>query len=180
MRRAIPRFSNLAASDIQTRILGGPMFRIIAGNAWADCLKWGATRAVLLATALATGIFAGAMVNPQTAQAACNVPAFPGTPINVSCGPAGTTTTTVGQFGQGSIYPDPTAVGVWRVYPGTLSAQIDQGATVNGFGLDFVAAPGAALTVTNQGRVTTAEVGKPDSCCAALFMAGNGEIGRAS
>src|SRR5215472_4837927 len=32
----------------------------------------GATRALLLAsTALATGIFAGAMVNPQTAQARC-------------------------------------------------------------------------------------------------------------
>src|SRR6516165_6425467 len=48
------------------------MFRIIAGSARADGLKWGATRALLLAsTVLATGIFAGAMVNPQTAQAAC-------------------------------------------------------------------------------------------------------------
>src|SRR6516225_1099560 len=72
MRWAIPRFSNLAASDIQTRILGGPMFRIIAGSARAVDLKRGATRALLLAsTTLATGIFAGAMVNPQTAQASC-------------------------------------------------------------------------------------------------------------
>src|SRR6516165_2954005 len=46
------------------------MFRIIAGSARADGLKGGATRALLLAsTALTTGIFAGAMVNPQTAQA---------------------------------------------------------------------------------------------------------------
>src|SRR5262249_53796056 len=130
--------------------------------------KRGATRALVLASAaLATGIFAGAgaMVNPQTAQAACNVPQFPSTltPINVTC-PAGTTTTVFSQ------YPDSIAFGIWRIYPGTLSAQIDQGATVNGFGLNFVAAPGAALTVTNQGRVTTAEVGFPDGCCAALFI----------
>src|SRR5262245_48202704 len=37
--------------------------------------KRGATRTLLLAsTALATGVFAGAMVNPQTAQAACVTP----------------------------------------------------------------------------------------------------------
>ena len=59
MRWAFARFSNLGASDVQTCILRGPMFRIIAGNARADGLKRGAARALLLAsTALATGIFA--------------------------------------------------------------------------------------------------------------------------
>jgi len=62
------------------------MFRIIAGSARADGLKWGAKRALLLAsTALATGIFAGAMVNPQTAQAqiaqGCLVPTLSGVPF---------------------------------------------------------------------------------------------------
>src|SRR6516165_12834896 len=62
------------------------MFRIIAGSARADGLKWGAKRALLLAsTALATGIFAGAMVNPQTAQAqiaqGCLVPTLSSVPF---------------------------------------------------------------------------------------------------
>ena len=53
------------------------MFRIIEGSAGTDGLKRGATRALLLAsTALATGIFAGAMVNPQTAQAQAQVRAL--------------------------------------------------------------------------------------------------------
>ena len=155
MRRAVPRFSNLAASDIQTRILGGPMFRIIAGSARAVDLKRGATRALLLAsTTLATGIFAGAMVNPQTAQASCT--GFPqlmsnartyawldvsvSTPV-VTCG----ITTTINNTSAIPLF-------VTQVTQ-PVSGVILPGVTVDGFGLSFVSTLGNPLSVSNAGTV---------------------------
>src|SRR5262249_41704712 len=133
------------------------MFRIIAGSARADGLKWGATRALLLAsTALATGIFAGAMVYPQTAQAKCTPSNFPSAPpertfvwndrvegqgVNVTCD----TDTTTSNLSIGLPAP---AIGV------PVNGLIFPGVTVDGLGLSFVSRLGNPLSVTNAGTVT--------------------------
>src|SRR5215831_13994848 len=127
------------------------MFRIIAGSARADGLKWGATRALLLAsTALATGIFAGAMVYPETAQARCTPSrgmertfiwsdrASSG--VNVTCD----TDTTTSNQSMGLPAP---AIGL------PVSGLILPGVTVDGLGLSFVSALGNPLSVSNAGTV---------------------------
>src|SRR5262249_25846706 len=130
--------------------------------------KRGATRALLLAsTALATGIFAGAMVNPQTAQASCSVPLRPPglnttdqptyqwflvprgfrdffeTPT-VTCGPTNTS--------NGEVLPPVVFSGI------PLSGVILPEATVSGLGLRFESnREGNPLSVTNAGTVTIAQ-----------------------
>src|SRR5215831_20098089 len=128
------------------------MFRIIAGSARADGLKRGATRALLLA-ALATGIFAGAMVNPQTAQARCTPSRAPFAPpertfvwndrvegqgVNVTCD----TDTTTSDLTIGLPAP---AIGV------PVNGLISPGVTVDGLGLSFVSGLGNPLKVSNAG-----------------------------
>jgi len=147
------------------------MFRIIAGSARADGLKRGATRALLLAsTALATGIFAGAMVNPQTAQAQAQVsrctlsptgsqgrsppartfawvnvvPSFP--TATVTCD----TPITTNNLSPAQLFV-PSA-------PAPLAGFISPGVTVGGAGLSFEVRNNLSnsLSVSNAGTVTTA------------------------
>src|SRR5262249_26659459 len=145
--------------------------------------KRGATRAVLLAsTALATGIFAGAMVNPQTAQAACGFTRTITTTINEI--PIGTITT-IGSNTQMYLFSNGPMSSSFSlndfrvssstldfspvtcdtttttndsttlfVTPGTpVSGVILPGATVGGFGLSFGATAGRPLSVSNAGTV---------------------------
>src|SRR5262249_9048505 len=126
--------------------------------------KRGATRALLLAsTALATGIFAGAIVNPQTAQATCSLSGGQGTSsfrrfswenvrtfstaTTVSCD---TDTVTTNNTVQLLFVPNENA---------SLSGLISQGVTVGGAGLSFEVGNNLSnsLSVSNAGTVTTAE-----------------------
>ena len=125
--------------------------------------KRGATRALLLAsTALATGIFAGAIVNPQTAQATCSFSAPPftssfrrfswenvrtfSTATTVSCDTNTVTTNDMVQL----FVPNQNA---------SVSGLISQGVTVGGAGLSFEVGNNLSnsLSVSNAGTVTTAE-----------------------
>src|SRR5262249_43073713 len=120
--------------------------------------KRGATRALLLAsTALTTGIFAGAMVNQQTAQAqevrcsqfgpaVARTFAWTGTAgtspstTTVTCD----TNTTTSNFTLPLNPPTPTT---------PVSGFISPGVTVDGFGLSFVSTLGNPLSVSNAGTV---------------------------
>ena len=96
---------------------------------------------LLTSTALASGIVAGATINPGTAEASCAVFAAG----LVFCA---TTTTT------NTIFPAGMPNDRSYIFNVPTSASVISGATVDGFGLRFeTTAPGGAITVTNEGTV---------------------------
>src|SRR5262249_3035945 len=127
--------------------------------------KRGATRALLLAsTALATGIFAGAMVNPQSAQAQVRFcsqgtgrpPMPPRTyrwDLAFQSGGATTTVTCDTNTVTSSFTPPasllPPAQGT------SVSGIISPGVTVSNSGLSFDSTRGNPLSVSNAGTVAT-------------------------
>jgi len=157
------------------------MFRIIAGSARTDGLKRGATRALLLAsTALATGIFAGAMVNPQTAQAqiaqGCLVPTFSSVSpffartyawvpeefrartAAFALAPAQVPASTVTCGTTQTTNDRPAIVTIPVPLETTLvSGVVLPGATVSGIGLQFVV-PGAAFDVAGTGSISVSVI----------------------